>query len=56
MVCTTRRALIQLKQDLQCKDFLHWIRNNQVLEDRHRYRNNSDDVMAALSTAAMNMM
>lgn len=34
----------------------HWIRDNQLHEDDHRYRRNCAGVMAALRTAAMNVL
>jgi hypothetical protein len=34
----------------------HWIRDTQLNEDKHRYRGNGAGVLAALRTAAMNLL
>ncbi|WP_232756064.1 hypothetical protein [Vulcanococcus limneticus] len=34
----------------------HWIRDTQLREDDHRYRGNGAGVMAALRTAALNLL
>ena len=34
----------------------HWIRDTQLREDQHRYRGNGAGVMAALRTAALNLL
>jgi hypothetical protein len=34
----------------------HWIRDTQLHEDKHRYRDNSVGVLATLRTAALNLL
>jgi hypothetical protein len=34
----------------------HWIRDTQLREDDHRYRGNGAGAMAALRTAALNLL
>jgi predicted transposase YbfD/YdcC len=53
---TTPEALLQLMRDRWGIESWHWIRDTQLHEDRHRYRGNGAGVMAALRTAAMNLL
>jgi hypothetical protein len=47
---------LQLVRDRWSIEGLHWIRDTQLHEDRHRYCGNGAGVMAALRTAAMNLL
>ena len=53
---TTPEAVLQLVRDRWGIESWHWIRDTQLHEDRHRYRGNGAGVMAALRTAAMNLL
>ena len=53
---TTPEALLQLVRDRWSLESWHWIRDTQLREDAHRYRGNGAGVMAALRTAAMNLL
>ena len=52
----TPEALLQLVRDRWSLESWHWIRDTQLREDAHRYRGNGAGVMAALRTAAMNLL
>jgi predicted transposase YbfD/YdcC len=53
---TTPKALLQLVRDSWSIEGWHWIRDTQVHEDAHRYRGNGAGAMAALRTAALNLL
>lgn len=53
---TTPEALLQLVRERWSLESWHWIRDTQLREDAHRYRGNGAGVMAALRTAAMNLL
>jgi predicted transposase YbfD/YdcC len=53
---TTPEALLQLVRDRWSIEGWHWIRDTQLHEDAHRYRGNGAGVMAALRTAALNLL
>jgi len=53
---TTPEALLQLARDRWSLESWRWIRDTQLREDAHRYRGNGAGVMAALRTAAMNLL
>jgi predicted transposase YbfD/YdcC len=53
---TTPEALLRLVRDRWSIEGWHWIRDTQLLEDAHRYRGNGAGVMAALRTAALNLL
>jgi hypothetical protein len=52
----TPAALLQLARGCWGMESWHWIRDTQLHEDRHSYRGNGVGVMAALRTAAMNLL
>ncbi len=52
----TPEALLQLVRDRWSIEGWHWIRDTQLHEDAHRYRGNGAGVMAALRTAALNLL
>ena len=53
---TTPEALLRLVRERWSIESWHWIRDTQLHEDDHRYRGNGAGVMAALRTAAMNLL
>jgi len=53
---TTPDALLRLVRERWSIESWHWIRDTQLHEDDHRYRGNGAGVMAALRTAAMNLL
>jgi predicted transposase YbfD/YdcC len=53
---TTPDALLQLVRERWSLESWHWIRDTQLHEDDHRYRGNGAGVMAALRTAALNLL
>ena len=53
---TTPEALLRLVRERWSIESWHWIRDTQLNEDDHRYRGNGAGVMAALRTAAMNLL
>ena len=53
---TTAEALLRLVRERWSIESWHWIRDTQLNEDDHRYRVNCARVMAALRTAAMNLL
>ena len=53
---TTPNALLQLVRERWSLESWHWIRDTQLREDAHRYRGNGAGVMAALRTAALNLL
>ena len=53
---TTPDALLRLVRDRWSIEGWHWIRDTQLHEDAHRYRGNGAGAMAALRTAAMNLL
>ena len=53
---TTPDALLRLVRERWSVESWHWIRDTQLHEDDHRYRGNGAGVMAALRTAAMNLL
>ncbi len=53
---TTPDALLRLVRDRWSIECWHWIRDNQLHEDAHRYRGNGAGAMATLRTAAMNLL
>jgi hypothetical protein len=53
---TTPKALLQLVRDSWSIEGWHWIRDTQVHEDAHRYSGNGAGAMAALRTAALNLL
>ena len=53
---TTPEAMLQLVRDRWSIEGWHWIRDTQLHEDAHRYRGNGAGAMAALRTAAMNLL
>jgi hypothetical protein len=52
---TTPEALLRLVRERWSESW-HWIRDTQLHEVEHRYRGNGAGVMAALRTAAMNLL
>jgi len=53
---TTPDALLRLVRQRWSVESWHWIRDTQLHEDDHRYRGNGAGVLAALRTAAMNLL
>ena len=53
---TTPEAMLQLVRDRWSIEGWHSIRDTQLHEDAHRYRGNGAGAMAALRTAAMNLL
>ena len=53
---TTPEALLGLVRERWSIESWHWIRDAQLNEDKHRYRGNGAGAMAALRTAAMNLL
>ncbi len=53
---TTPESLLHLVRDRWSIERWHWIRDTQLHEDAHRYRGNGAGVMAALRTAALNLL
>ena len=53
---TTPEALLRLIRERWSIESWHWIRDTQLHEDRHRYRGNGAGVLAAMRTAALNLL
>ena len=53
---TTPAAMLQLVRDRWSIEGWHWICDTQRHEDTHRYRGNGAGALAALRTAAMNLL
>jgi predicted transposase YbfD/YdcC len=53
---TTPEALLRLVREWWSIESWHWIRVTQLNENNHRYRGNGAGVMAAMRTAAMNLL
>ncbi|WP_255090403.1 MULTISPECIES: hypothetical protein [unclassified Synechococcus] len=53
---TTPEALLPLVRERWSIEGWHWIRDTQMHEDAHRYRGNGAGAMAALRTAALNLL
>ena len=53
---TTPEAMLRLIRELWSIESLHWIRDTQLHEDKHRYRRNGAGVLATLRTAALNLL
>lgn len=53
---TTPEALLRLIRERWSIESWHWIQGTQLHEDKHRYRGNGAGVLAALRTAALNLL
>jgi hypothetical protein len=53
---TCPEALLRLIRERWSIESWHWIRDTQLHEDRHRYRGNGAGVLAAMRTAALNLL
>ena len=53
---TTPEALLRLVRDRWSIECWHWVRDTQLHEDAHRYRDNGAGAMGTLRTAAMNLL
>jgi hypothetical protein len=48
--------LLRLIRERRSIESWHWIRDMQLHEDKHRYKGNGAGVLAALRTAALNLL
>jgi len=48
--------MLKLVRERWTVESCHWIRDTQLREGDHRYRGNGTGVMAALRTAALNLL
>ena len=53
---TTPEVLLRLVRDRWSLECWHWIRDNQLQEDAHRYGGNGAGALASLQTAALNLL
>jgi predicted transposase YbfD/YdcC len=53
---TTPEALLRMIRERWSIGSWQWIRDTQLHEDRHRYRGNGAGVLAAMRTAALNLL
>jgi hypothetical protein len=53
---TSPKALLQVVRERRSLESWHWIRDTQLRENGHSYRGNGASVMAALRTAALNLL
>ena len=53
---TTPEALLRVVRDRWSIECWHWVRDTQLHEDAHRYRDNGAGAMGTLRTAAMNLL
>ena len=53
---TAPEALLRLIRERWSIESWHWIRDTQLHEDKHRYRGNGAGVLAAMRTAALNLL
>jgi len=53
---TTPEALLRLVRERWSLEGWHWIRDTQLHENTHRYRDNGAGAMATLRTTALNLL